>query len=186
MLLEEYIVFNLFKKPVPKPTLMQRAMMVKGWLTSAMAIVASLVYFYGFVQPNLDDFKNSQVEAITIGGAVYVSIKSNKVPDVPVTVSFTVDGVDIAHRHYSLGIPSIKGHHFAEGQGEWIEPIPLLFRIQNPSLTVRFSFQGIKTLMVPEVVTFTTNIVDGNEAPETNKELFKGEINAFGNMVAYN
>ena len=100
--------------------------------------------------------------------SLFVQIESDRIPNVPVTISFTVDGVDIAHRHYSLGIPSIKGIHYEEGKATWIEPIPLLFTIQNPKLTVRFSFQGVKTLMVPYVVTFKTDLLDGN--PKKKKE----------------
>ena len=173
-----------FRKKTPKPTFMQRLMNFKGMLGSMAAIVASLTYFYGFVAPNFEYFHGSAIKAVVVGQAnqtrsLFVQIESDRIPNVPVTISFTVDGVDIAHRHYSLGIPSIKGIHYEEGKATWIEPIPLLFTIQNPKLTVRFSFQGVKTLMVPYVVTFKTDLLDGNPKKKTEdkKPLLKGVYN---------
>ena len=172
-----------FRKKTPKPTFMQRLMNFKGALGSATAIVASLVYFYGFIAPNFEHFKTSTVKAVVYGTAnqtrsLFVQIASDRIPNVPVTISFTLDGVDIAHRHYSLGVPSIKGIHYEEGKATWIEPIPLLFTINDPSLTVRFSFQGIKTLLTPYVITFKTDLQDGNPKEpkkQTQPPLLKGE-----------
>ena len=171
-----------FRKKTPKPTFMQRLMNFKGALGSAVAIMASLTYFYGFVAPNFEHFKTSTVKAVVVGQpnqtrSLFVQIMSDRIPNVPVTISFTVDGVDIAHRHYSLGIPSIKGIHFEEGKSVWIEPLPLLFTINEPYLTVRFSFQGVKTLTVPYVVTFKTKLLDGNkqEPKKQTKPLLRGE-----------
>lgn len=173
MQLEGYIMW--FRKKV-QPTFMQRLMKFKTTIVSIAAILGSLTYFYGFVQPNFQPFKQTEIQAVAIGQGLFVQIESNKIPDVPVTVSFIVDGIDIAHRHYSLGIPSIKGVKFQEGKATWIEPIPLLFTFDKPEVTVRFSFQGLKTLLVPTVITFNTEILDGNQAQgiQENKDLFKG------------
>ena len=161
-----------WKKPTPKPTLFQQVMKVKGWLSSSVAIMAALVYWYGFIAPDFTEFKKTEVTGVVVGQlgqarSLFVSIDSYNIPEVPVTVSFIVDDTVVAHRHYSEGIPAVKGQRFAEGKASFVEPVPLLFSITSPKLTVRFSFSGLTTLMRSEVHTFTTELLDGNPQDAT-------------------
>ena len=169
-----------FKKepPPPKPTLLQKVMKIKNWLASSVAIMAALVYWYGFIAPDFTGFQQTEVTGIVVGDvgqarSLFVSIKSNKIPEIPVTISFIVDDTVVAHRHYSEGIPAVKGRRFAEGVSEFVEPVPLLFTITSPKLTVRFSFSGVTTLMRSEVHTFTTNLLDGNPQDTSGEFVFK-------------
>ena len=155
------------KKP-KKKTLWDKIIEIRMTLFVLTSLISMMGGLYGYIKPDFSYFKKSEVKAVVVGQpnsarSLFVQIMSDRIPNVPVTISFTLDGVDIAHRHYSLGIPSIKGVHFEEGKATWVEPIPLLFSITNPKLTIRFSFQGIKTLLVPEVMTFTTTLLDGNQ-----------------------
>ena len=133
-----------------------------------------LTYWYGFIKPEYHSFEdNTKIQAVVIGtpGAarsVFVSLKTDMIPDIPVTISFIIDDVVVAHRHYASGIPTAKGNKFAEGEASFIEPVPLLFTINSPKLTVKFSFKGVKTLGAAEVFTFNTELIDGN--PKQNKE----------------
>ena len=150
-----------WKKKPKKPTIWERILSIPKTIPVIAVCMSSLWGGYQFfVAPDFGDFKdNTSVEAVYQGTLLAVFLKTDKVPDMEVSIEYMLDDISIAHHHFADGIPNRKGLKFAEGQEEFIEPIPVTFLIEDSEVTVRFVFHGWQTLFQPKTFVFKGDIL---------------------------
>ena len=112
------------------------------------------------MKPDFTHFeRGTEIGVIYQTNLLAVIVDVDRIPNVPVTVEYSVGDYVVAHRHYAEGLPQRRGLKFAEGKEQFLEPIPINFLIEERELTVRFVFSGWETLGLPQTFVFKSPIL---------------------------
>ena len=159
-----------FKEPPPPPKPKKLFGITAAWtgfnkfIVTLATTVAALAALYGYVKPDFTHFDSgTDIGVVYQTNLLAVIIDVDRIPNVPVTVEYSVGDYVVAHRHYAAGLPQRRGYKFAEGKEQFIEPIPVNFQLEDTELTVRFVFNGWETLGIPKVFVFKSPILVKDE-----------------------
>ena len=152
-----------------KKTVWDKVSEAKDKLGVAAAIVASMVYFFGFVQLDLTQFKQTDLTVANQQGQLYIQWELAYLPETPAILVYYIDGVQVTSQHYPQGLLVERGN-----DTKWIESYiipPLIYN--NPGthdFVAKWTFTGIATAFIPETVTFSTEITVGVQNEEYDRD----------------
>ncbi len=165
---------------------MELIMKFKGWITTFSAILATLVYFFGFIKLDTEPFKSTEIAVVSTAGFLFIEWDLADTPDVPTQIIYYVDGIQFANESYPEGLGAAIGLNTTYVSSYVLPPVAQINPGEHDFAAI-VSFNGWSTLFSPENVKFKTRFTpEGKSNENSNNSSYddRAIVNERGTLVS--